>query len=137
VASAIRVVRSTMFASRNFVSVLRRIAAVLVEREQARVGSRMVAYENIGAQIGASGWWVRSLVKGYDDERTDISFSPAFNLWALYERLCDRIELDNYDQAMRIAALRREIYEAAPRSLAEMAADAGGKAPEGTSSEDS
>jgi hypothetical protein len=36
-------------------------AEELVRGEEYRVGSRMLAYDNVGPMIGASGAWVRSL----------------------------------------------------------------------------
>jgi hypothetical protein len=70
-----------------------RIAATeLVRREEYRIGSRMLAYENVGAMVGASGAWVRKFVKGYAE--VGISFPVGMNIIALYERLCERIEAD-------------------------------------------
>jgi hypothetical protein len=71
---------------------VRSAATELVRREEYRVGSRMLAYENVGAMIGASGAWVRKFVKGYAE--VGISFPVGMNIIALYERLCERIEAD-------------------------------------------
>jgi hypothetical protein len=67
-------------------------AAALVRREEYRVGSRMLAYHNVGAMIGASGAWVRKFVKGYAE--VGISFPVGMNIITLYQRLCERIEAD-------------------------------------------
>lgn len=70
-----------------------RIAATeLVRREEYRVGSRMLAYENVGAMVGASGAWIRKFVKGYAE--VGISFPVGMNIIASYRRVCERIEAD-------------------------------------------
>jgi hypothetical protein len=71
---------------------VRSAAAELVRREEYRVGSRMLAYENVGAMVGASGAWVRKFVKGYAE--VGISFPVGMNIIVLYERVCERIEAD-------------------------------------------
>jgi hypothetical protein len=71
---------------------VRGAAAELVRREEYRVGSRMLAYENVGAMVGASGAWVRKFVKGYAE--VGISFPVGMNIIASYRRVCERIEAD-------------------------------------------
>jgi hypothetical protein len=87
-------------------------ASALVDREHSRVRSRMVAYENIGRMIGASGHWVRRFVNGYAEAAP--SFPVGMNIMALYDQLCARIEAD--------ADKRLERANAATKSNQEMAA---------------
>lgn len=101
--------------------VLRRMASELVEREEYRCRSRMVAYENIGGMVGASGSWVRNLVNGYGTSN-DLSFTPTFNLMQLYDRLCAGIEAENEKDERDILSLRREAHEAYPRTLSQVLA---------------
>ena len=70
----------------------RRRASALVDREEYRVRSRMVAYENVGQLIGKSGMWVRRFVNGYADVTP--SFPVGMSIIALYDKICLRIERD-------------------------------------------
>ena len=72
------------------VSDVRRFAKILVEREEIRSQSRMIAYDRVGSQVGASGMWVRRFVKGY--EGAGLTFIVAQNIVALYDGVCSRIE---------------------------------------------
>lgn len=69
---------------------VQRAAKILVEREEIRSQSRMLAYERVGQMVGASGMWVRRFVKGY--EGCGLNFPVAANILAHYDRLCTRIE---------------------------------------------
>lgn len=69
---------------------VQRAAKILVEREEIRSQSRMLAYERVGQMTGASGMWVRRFVKGY--EGCGLNFPVAANILAHYERICSRIE---------------------------------------------
>lgn len=115
----------SMSRAASVLRVIRQMAAVLVDREQYRVKSRMLAYENTGSMVGTSGFWMRRFVNGDDDAR--LSFPVGLNILAMYERLCDRIETDNHEAAQRIARLRAEIHAAAPRALSEIVAGARGE----------
>lgn len=72
---------------------VRRAAKILVERDEIRSQSRMVAYDRVGSTVGASGMWVRRFVKGY--EGAGLTFAVAQNILAFYESLCTRVENNN------------------------------------------
>ena len=70
----------------------RTAATALVRREEYRVQSRMLAYENVGQMVGRSGSWIRQFVKGY------VEACPSTTVWMniieMYQRVCLRIEQD-------------------------------------------
>jgi hypothetical protein len=86
--------------------------AYLVEREQRNTGSRMVAYENVAAQLGKSSVWVRRIVKGYADAAPD--FVTGLNIVALYDRICSRVEANEAAELARSARAKDEFYAANP-----------------------
>ncbi len=69
---------------------MRKWVIELVEKETFRTMSRMQAYENVGAQIGASPAWVRRIVKGY--EGAGLSWAVGRNIYDLYLRVCITVE---------------------------------------------
>lgn len=71
---------------------VRSCAAALVRREEYRVCSRMLAYENIGSMVGVSGMWLRRFIKKYADSTP--SWPVGCNIVALYGQLCGLIETD-------------------------------------------
>jgi hypothetical protein len=71
---------------------IRQCAVALVERETFRTMSKMVAYENVGQMVGASGAWVRRFVNGYPEAA--LPFVVGHNIRELYLRLCTSIEAD-------------------------------------------
>lgn len=89
----------------------RRRAGALVDREEYRVRSRMLAYENVGQMIGKSGMWVRRFVNGYADVVP--SFPVGMNIIALYEKICLRIERDTDRRNANAADTRH--FEKHPR----------------------
>lgn len=88
----------------------RRRASALVDREEYRVRSRMLAYENVGQLIGKSGMWVRRFVNGYADVTP--SFPVGMSIISLYENICLRIERDT-DRRNANAALDRLVEKPA------------------------
>lgn len=72
---------------------VRRAAKILVEREEIRTQSRMVAYDRVGSSVGASGMWVRRFVKGY--EGSGLNFAVAQNILAFYDSVCTSVETNN------------------------------------------
>jgi hypothetical protein len=86
---------------------VRRAAKILVEREEIRSQSRMLAYERVGQTIGASGMWVRRFVKGY--EGAGLTYAVATNIIGHYERICSRIEANT-------ESMLRDDSHAAPES---------------------
>lgn len=75
------------------VSDVHRCTKVLVEREWIRSQSKMVAYDRVGSQIGASGMWVRRFVKGYGG--AGLTHIIAQNIIARYREICSSIERGN------------------------------------------
>lgn len=68
-----------------------RIAArTLVRREEYRVGSRMVAYENVASEIGASGSWLRQFIGRAP--HVSLSFVVGMNILERYYQLCGHVE---------------------------------------------
>lgn len=90
----------------------RGFVAALVEREERISGSRMVAYENVAAQLGKSATWVRRIFKGYPDAMPD--FVTGLNIVSLYDRICSRVELEAANERATMAALRDQFNEANP-----------------------
>lgn len=68
----------------------RSVAAALVDREERRVGSRMVAYEIVAQSVGTSAAWIRSFIStnGAKEPRLTV----GFNLIEVYRRVCERVE---------------------------------------------
>lgn len=89
---------------------IRRQTKSLVQRAEIRRQSKMLAYDEIGSQIGTSGMWVHGFVKGYDRYR--LNHIVALNIQALYQKyeaVCSVIEANTETM------LRDESY-AAPKS---------------------
>jgi hypothetical protein len=99
---------------------VRQAAKILVEREEIRSQSRMLAYEHVGQMVGASGMWVRRFVKGY--EGCGLNYPIAANILAQYHSICTRIEANteglrrDNDNADRQIAMGEPQGEAAPTS---------------------
>lgn len=78
----------------------------LVQREERRAGSRMLAYDAVARAIGTSGSWVRKALRGTDDLG-----APAWhvieNIRSAYEAACERIEADARLERERFLALGR------------------------------
>ena len=73
------------------VSTLSRNAAMgLVEREERRTGSRMVAYAIVAQTVGTSAEWLRKFIS--EKEGKEPRVTVGFNLMSLYSRVCDRVE---------------------------------------------
>lgn len=73
------------------VSALSRSAAMgLVEREERRTGSRMLAYEIVAQTVGTSAEWLRKFIA--EKEGKEPRITVGFNLMSLYSRVCDRVE---------------------------------------------
>lgn len=76
-------------------------ATALVRREEYRVRSRMLAYENIGQMVGRSGSWVRQFVGGHIEACSNVLV--WMNIIEAYRRICERTEqladrLENADE---------------------------------------
>jgi hypothetical protein len=68
----------------------RSAAAALVDREERRTGSRMVAYEIVAQTVGTSSEWIRKFVStnGAKEPRLTV----GMNLIQVYRRVCERVE---------------------------------------------
>ena len=71
-------------------SITRNVAAALVEREERRTGSRMLAYHMVGQMVGASAEWVRKYISS--EEAAEPRFTVGLNLMQVYRRVCERVE---------------------------------------------
>jgi hypothetical protein len=69
---------------RSIVEEARRAAISLVEREERRCGSRMVAYFVVGQMVGASEIWVRRFVNKHPSAKPDLIV--GWNILQRYER---------------------------------------------------
>lgn len=68
----------------------RNVAAALVDREERRTGSRMVAYEIVAQSVGTSSTWLRSFLStnGAKEPRLTV----GMNLIQVYRQVCERVE---------------------------------------------
>lgn len=89
-------------------STTRSALGAMVEKEARRVGSRTVAYENIGQMIGVSASWVRKYLAdrgGVAEPRT-----PLFqNIRVAYSNLCERVEQQNRNDELRLRAIGKNL----------------------------
>lgn len=77
---------------RTAVEHVRMLAKELVRREAYRVGSKSIAYQNVGSDIGGvSGYWIKKFVRGYA-EAGEPTLSVAVGIIAAYSRICERLE---------------------------------------------
>jgi hypothetical protein len=83
----------------------RSAALALVNREERRLGSRMLAYETVSQKVGMSSDWLRKFISSNVKEP---GLTVGFNLMLLYRRVCERVER----AAEQERQLREEIDEA-------------------------
>lgn len=86
----------------------RSAALGLVEREERRLGSRMLAYETVSRSVGKSSDWLRKFIFNHIKEP---GITVGFNLIVTYRRACERVER----AAEQERQLREEIDEALAR----------------------
>jgi len=83
----------------------RSMATELVRREERRVGSRAVAYEIVAQTVGISSSWLRKFVS----ERSEVK-EPRITLFqnirVAYDNLCERVELENRNDELRLRLLK-------------------------------
>lgn len=72
------------------VNITRNAAAALVEREERRTGSRMVAYEIVAQTVGTSSEWLRKFISS--NEAKEPRMTVGFNLIQVYRQVCERVE---------------------------------------------
>jgi hypothetical protein len=89
-------------------SITRNALGALVEREERRTGSRMVAYEIVAQTIGASSSWVRAFL-GKSEAVKEPRITLFQNIRASYENLCSRVEQENRADELRLRLIKGEI----------------------------
>lgn len=72
------------------VNLARSVAAALVDREERRIGSRMVAYEVVAQTVGTTASWLRSFLS--TNGAKEPGFVIGLNLIEAYRRVCERVE---------------------------------------------
>jgi len=80
----------------------------MVEKETRRVGSRTVAYEIVAQTVGTSSSWIRKFLAN-NGEVKEPRITLFQNIRAAYENLCERVELENRADELRLQALRGKI----------------------------
>ena len=94
--------------SAAFTSTSKSALKALIEREAIRSGSRTVAYEIVAQQIGASSSWIRKFLT-YDDKVAEPRYALFQNIATYYDKICNRVEQEQFKERARLAALRAEI----------------------------
>ena len=91
--------------------ITRLMAGRLVHDEEAKTGSRMVAYTRAAAAIGASTSWLQKFTRRSPE--VALSFARSLSIRAAYDRLCDRLVAAQEAERAEIERLRREWNEIA------------------------
>lgn len=91
----------------RLVTFARGATTALVEREEIKTGSRMVAYEVVASMVGRSESWVRKFVGGCPTVKPDIA--AFLNIKAHYERIVSRIEQDTELRRIRTRMLNAAV----------------------------
>lgn len=68
----------------------RNAAAALVDREERRTGSRMVAYVIVAQTVGTSAEWLRKFLSANGAKEPRVTL--GFNLMQVYSQICNRVE---------------------------------------------
>lgn len=119
----------------NVAGLSRSAAQALIEREERRVGSRMVAYENVAQTVGASAEWLRKFI-GPNYDAKEPKMTLGFNIMTVYRRVCERVEQaadserqlrEEIDAALESAGLVVERATAEDRGTTEIAPACGGQ----------
>lgn len=107
--------RKRAMTTADITALTRSAAATIVQRRERDSGSRMVAYEQVASMIGVSSSWLRKFIGRSPDAKP--SLVTGFNILALYDRMCARVETEIEKERAQIAALRDEIDAATPASV--------------------
>jgi hypothetical protein len=102
------VARKKAMSAAALTSITRSALGALVEREERRSGSRMVAYEIVAQTIGASASWVRAFL-GKSEGVKEPRITLFQNIRASYENLCNRVEQENRHDEHRLRLIKGEI----------------------------
>ena len=89
-------------------SITRSALGAMVEREERRTGSRMVAYEVVAQTIGASSSWVRAFL-GKSEAVKEPRITLFQNIRASYENLCNRVEQENRHDEHRLRLIKGDL----------------------------
>lgn len=103
-----KIVRRRPVSSAALTSNTRSALGAMVEKEARTVGSRTVAYENVGHMIGASASWIRK----YLADRGEVAEprTPLFqNIRVAYSNLCERVEQQNRSDELRLRAIGKNL----------------------------
>lgn len=76
--------------SNSVSSLTRNAAAALIDREERRTGSRMMAYEIVAQTVGTSAEWLRKFIASKEAKEPRVTV--GFNLMQVYSRICERVE---------------------------------------------
>jgi len=101
--------RQTMITAADTTDRARPIAAALVEREERTTRSRMTAYDRVASRIGVSASWLQKLI---GRRHVAIAAHEFFNLYAAYQRLCERVEADAEHERRLLIALKDQTHAA-------------------------
>jgi predicted transcriptional regulator len=103
-----KIVRRRPVSAAALTSTTRSAISAMVEKEARRVGSRTLAYKNIGRMIGMSDSWVRKYLDnrgGVGEPRT-----PLFQqIRIAYSNLCERVEQLNRKDEERLRSIRNDL----------------------------
>lgn len=80
----------------------------LVEREARRTGSRSVAYEHVAQMVGASSSWVQKFLRDTGEVK-EPRITLFQNIRAAYSQLCQRVELENEMDVLRLRVLEGQM----------------------------
>ena len=94
--------------SAALVSTTRSALGAMIERETHRVGSRTVAYEVVAQTVGVSSSWIRKFLAD-SGEVKEPRITIFQNIRMAYENLCERIELENRADELRLHALKGQM----------------------------
>jgi hypothetical protein len=103
-----KIARKKAMSAAALTSITRSALGALVEREERRTGSRMVAYEIVAQTIGASSSWVRAFL-GRSEAVKEPRITLFQNIRASYDNLCSRVEHENRADELRLKLIKGEI----------------------------
>ena len=116
----------------DLTSTTRTAIGAMIDREEARVGSREVAYERVAKAINASHSWVKKFSRN-DPDAAEPRMSLFLRIRIAYEDFCARVEQEHFNELIKIQNLRRELdapIEGFDRLVAGQAGAAPARAPE-------
>ena len=88
----------------EFTSTVKDVLRELIEKEDQRVGSKTVAFENVARKIGASSSWIRKFLT-YEDKVAEPRLSLFQNIAVYYASVCSRIEHEQQAEREKSALL--------------------------------